>query len=617
MAWKNYVHENASIFGVDPEYLFTLSSIESNDGKNTYNEASGATGRFQFMPQTWKLMRDKYPELGLTEDGINDDIQNTRATLQLTQEHKDAFRRLYDRDPSNAELFQMHFLGSPRGLRLEDAPDTYPLREMIGEKPFQRVLEQNPHIKPDWTAGDLRNWVETTYEEHQPMALKNSIQDNGYVGYAPGMAPKPTQKPTQQPMRRPTTRQPQEAPNATPRRSQGLRDQIAQQLGFGKQEDNYNPILEAIGLEVDNDALAAWGAAAASGNDFFDSMGRGAAAVSDWRQGRKQQQQQRQDMVMQMIQSGVDPQQAMMLASGNIDPTQLTDDDLRGLRGERMDPSEVNATAMDYMAVGLDPQTAQGVASGQIPVSSLPPEQVQAVRDLQTTKGRAQNAGMFYTEDGGLVGLTFDPNEGSYEQQPLEGLTRAEDGLMKGVNKIDVESYDNVIKSGEAAAGRIPRLSMMAETIENNPDLYMGVGGESVDFLRRVGDVMGIDYPEQADADLMRNLTMQEIMGFISQTKGAISEKEMAAFEKSSPGLGKSPEGNMKIIKYGLAVARRAREKARFFRNNIRDLGYAQTQELWEKKINMPENNLFQQIVGDTSREDVGRITADDIEIIQ
>ena len=73
---------------------------------------------------------------------------------------------------------------------------------------------------------------------------------------------------------------------------------------------------------------------------------------------------------------------------------------------------------------------------------------------------------------------------------------------------------------------------------------------------------MDADLDAIADAETMSSKGMDFILQRIAKTKGAISEKEMKAFEKASPGLKNTPEGNRRILALVNKIADRQKFEA-------------------------------------------------------
>jgi hypothetical protein len=66
--------------------------------------------------------------------------------------------------------------------------------------------------------------------------------------------------------------------------------------------------------------------------------------------------------------------------------------------------------------------------------------------------------------------------------------------------------------------------------------------------------ITGIEDHEIARWEVIRVQTMQQVFKYIEKTKGAISEREMAAFEKASPGMENTRIGNVVIIEMAMAL---------------------------------------------------------------
>jgi hypothetical protein len=86
--------------------------------------------------------------------------------------------------------------------------------------------------------------------------------------------------------------------------------------------------------------------------------------------------------------------------------------------------------------------------------------------------------------------------------------------------------------------------------------------GFTKDTQMRVKRAFGMDVK---DAEQLQVIVGKFVMDNIALTKGAISEKEMAYFkDELSPGMGKTTEGNKKIIEFKIKYAKRAKEIGEF-----------------------------------------------------
>ena len=87
--------------------------------------------------------------------------------------------------------------------------------------------------------------------------------------------------------------------------------------------------------------------------------------------------------------------------------------------------------------------------------------------------------------------------------------------------------------------------------------------------FRKLGAAIGwnVDVSAIANAETMQSKGMDFILERIQKTKGAISEKEMAAFKAASAGLGNTAEGNRLI----LALAGKVSDRMKFEANAVRE----------------------------------------------
>ncbi|MBT7350173.1 hypothetical protein HN803_05275, partial [candidate division WWE3 bacterium] len=106
------------------------------------------------------------------------------------------------------------------------------------------------------------------------------------------------------------------------------------------------------------------------------------------------------------------------------------------------------------------------------------------------------------------------------------------------------------------------------------PRIYTGLGQDGVQAWNRLGTVLGFETAtdDQAATEAFRSGGLEIAMGFIHNTKGAVSDMEMAKFIEASPNLHNTEKGNLLIINF--AIAQQELEKKlnvemnRFSRNN-------------------------------------------------
>jgi hypothetical protein len=98
------------------DYISRTMARESAGNVRAKNPNSSATGLFQFTRGTWDNYMRKYPELGLTKDGIYDPAQQHRAMQAYTNDTKAAYSQL-GIAPTDQNLYAGHFLGQAGGVR--------------------------------------------------------------------------------------------------------------------------------------------------------------------------------------------------------------------------------------------------------------------------------------------------------------------------------------------------------------------------------------------------------------------------------------------------------------------------------------------------------------------
>lgn len=175
------------------------------------------------------------------------------------------------------------------------------------------------------------------------------------------------------------------------------------------------------------------------------------------------------------------------------------------------------------------------------------------------------------------------------------GVVQPENLFKKGLAEIYVKEYGASRKSANEARGRLKNFAEADAMLKNIERLggTTGLGTEELTTFKKFANrFFGADYNESliASEEAFAAKSGQLAMDYISQTKGAISDKEMARFDKMSPNLQTSIEGNRHIMAYAKI---RARQEIRLQKladayikqNGVLDAGFDeiaanQTQEL-------------------------------------
>jgi len=143
----------------------------------------------------------------------------------------------------------------------------------------------------------------------------------------------------------------------------------------------------------------------------------------------------------------------------------------------------------------------------------------------------------------------FDPNEAKNKGRYAAAFGRYEEAMSQ------VNSADKIV-------GDVRQMMDLVNRVDTGTFAETRLGLQKM--LAAAG--VDVDMSAIADAEALRSKGMDFILQRISQTKGAISEKEMAAFEAASAGIKNTPEGNRMILELARKVALRQRAEAQAVR---------------------------------------------------
>ena len=148
-----------------------------------------------------------------------------------------------------------------------------------------------------------------------------------------------------------------------------------------------------------------------------------------------------------------------------------------------------------------------------------------------------------------------DPNcykEASKLWQEGKRSTPSEKGAAEALKddaKLYGENTKSILQAGQSAKVKLAKVDQSLKALESG-SIYTGPGAGAVNFAHQIGAVFGVDASQvpAANAGVFVANAMADVMTWISQTKGAISEKEMAAFIAASPNLSQTREGNRLLL---------------------------------------------------------------------
>jgi hypothetical protein len=140
------IRSSASEYNLDPDTVLKIAEAESRLRPEAKAKTSSARGLFQVINDTWR------EQGGGKRGDINEDI---RVGTKVIASNRDAFKRMFDRDPSAAELYTYHVFGASGGADVLSAPRDEPIQNVISGKAYKA----NPYWQGK-TVGDVLNQFE-------------------------------------------------------------------------------------------------------------------------------------------------------------------------------------------------------------------------------------------------------------------------------------------------------------------------------------------------------------------------------------------------------------------------------------------------------------------------
>ena len=128
--------------------------------------------------------------------------------------------------------------------------------------------------------------------------------------------------------------------------------------------------------------------------------------------------------------------------------------------------------------------------------------------------------------------------EGSYDKNMGEGLAK-----MHGE-----------AESGAAKANRDLSSLRVAEQALNDPNLYTGTGGGSINAMKNgMQSLFGINVKGVASSEVLSTISSEIALGNRDKMPGPMSNGDREFLVEMGPSLSKSPEGNRLILSLGMA----------------------------------------------------------------
>ena len=135
----------------------------------------------------------------------------------------------------------------------------------------------------------------------------------------------------------------------------------------------------------------------------------------------------------------------------------------------------------------------------------------------------------------------------------------------------------DITSAGRNARGEMAKTDRMLDLLDTGTKT--GFGQEWIVTAKQIAQTMGID-AKTASAEELQVLMGDLVMKRVSETKGAVSEKEMDLFRQYSANFGKSPEGNKAILNFYKSMLNRSKDMSGMVRSWRKDgMGSAEIEE--------------------------------------
>ena len=130
------------------------------------------------------------------------------------------------------------------------------------------------------------------------------------------------------------------------------------------------------------------------------------------------------------------------------------------------------------------------------------------------------------------------------------------------------ETQDKIYQDADMADSQIATIDQSLALLDEG--VFTGTGGDLVAGMATLLATFGLAEPDiAAGAEMYMVNSMKSVMGWVAQTKGAISGKEMTSFIGASPGLSKTEAGNRLILGTMREAAKFKVREEREFNNYI------------------------------------------------
>lgn len=131
------------------DYKNTTRKVESGGNDTAKNPDSTASGRYQFTKGTWEGLGYKW------KDRFNPELQE-QAMEKFTNSNVSYFKNNFKVEPSFADVYGMHFLGSAGYKNVYSAEDNTPIQNVVTKAAYN----SNKSVFNKYrTVGEFKKWL--------------------------------------------------------------------------------------------------------------------------------------------------------------------------------------------------------------------------------------------------------------------------------------------------------------------------------------------------------------------------------------------------------------------------------------------------------------------------
>ncbi len=493
-------------------FLNTLIGKESGGNATAKNPNSSATGLTQFTSGTWDQMMRQHPELGLTPDGRTDPEQAKRAALAYARDNAAELGKSgHEATPGN--LYLGHFLGGGGATRFLNGLRNNPNAPAASyADPSAVAANRSVFFNRDGTPKSAQDF----YNERTSRFGGGAPVQTADAGAAAQRQPTATDAPSPGLPR--LAGQP--APAELGVESNILNSPMRQQMAGDNPADVPNTGAQPAGFNIPP-------APGSQPTQVPANTTQNAARIR--------------------LQNEVNQTLALIARSGS-----------RGERGKAL--AEALKLKIAPLQKYLEPTDIERTLAA---ADAASPEAAAIIRN-SITDARPTSVREFEYARG-------TPGFEEYQKRMAESARsqvnidqRAAGKFEEGLGSAAADRFNELIKTGDAANGRLSDLNTLRETSR-----ALGSLGKSAEARAALGpylESIGIKVDGLSDIQLFNSTVDRLAPQLRAPGSGVTSDRDLAGFTNSIGRLSNSPEAREKILDVFEAAARNQKEAARIAR---------------------------------------------------